>query len=154
MKTKPINYTETTAESSPSELREVSNVEYRMEASPMVRTQIYLNQREYDFLQAESRRRDEPMAAVIRNFIDEKMAVPEDAWTNNPMLTPTVADPNWKSPEDGGINHDHYLYGSPKKWIKVKGKYVEAPPLPDDYYENRTSAEAYDKRLRKLDETK
>ena len=28
------------------------------------------------------------MAAVIRGFIDEKMEIPEDAWTNNPMLRP------------------------------------------------------------------
>ena len=30
------------------------------------------------------------MAAVIRSFIDEKMEIPEDAWTNNPMFA-TVA---------------------------------------------------------------
>ena len=94
------------------------------------------------------------MAAVIRNFIDEKMEIPEDAWTNNPMFHPWPDDPTWKSHEDGSINHDHYIYGCPKKWVKVKGKYVEAPPLPDDYYDNRASAAAYDKMLRKLDESK
>ena len=31
------------------------------------------------------------MAAVIRNFIDEKMEIPEDAWTNNPMLASLAA---------------------------------------------------------------
>ena len=127
---------------------------HEVEAAPMIRTQIYLNKHEYDFVQREASRRDEPMAAVIRNFIDEKMEIPEDAWTNNPMLEPTPHDPEWKGHEDGGINHDHYIYGCPKKWIKVKGKYIEAPPLPDDYYENRASGDAYDKMLRKLDETK
>jgi hypothetical protein len=122
--------------------------------APMIRTQIYLNKEEHDFVRREASRRDEPMAAVIRGFIDEKMEVPEDAWTNNPMLKPTPHDPNWKGHEDGGINHDHYIYGCPKKWIKVKGKYVEAPPLPDDYYENRASSDAYDEMLRELDETK
>jgi hypothetical protein len=139
--------------SSGMELKEAA-VAYEVEAAPMVRTQIYLNKNEYDFVQREASRRDEPMAAVIRNFIDEKMEIPEDAWTNNPMLEPTPHDPEWKGHEDGGINHDHYIYGCPKKWIKMKGKYVEAPPLPDDYYENRASGDAYDKMLRKLDETK
>jgi hypothetical protein len=125
-----------------------------VEESPMVRTQIYLNKSEYDFVQREATRRDEPMAAVIRSFIDEKMEIPEDAWTNNPMLEPTVHDPNWKGHEDGGINHDHYIYGCPKKWIKIKGKYVEAPPLPSDYYINRASADAYDRKIKRMDEAR
>lgn len=122
--------------------------------APMIRTQIYLNKNEYDFVQREASRQDKPMAAVIRGFIDEKMEIPEDAWTNNPMLKPTPHDPDGKGHEDGGINLDHYLYGVPKDYIKVKGKYVEAPALPDDYYDNRASREAYDKMVRDLDETK
>jgi hypothetical protein len=125
-----------------------------VQGAPMVRTQIYLNREEYDFVQTEARRRNEPMAAVIRNFIDEKMEIPEDVWTNNPMLRPWPHDPDWKSHEDAGINHDHYLYGVPKDVIKVKGKWVDAPPLPDDYYENRASRDAYDRKMRKLDESK
>jgi hypothetical protein len=139
--------------SSAMELKEAA-VAYEVEAAPMIRTQIYLNKNEYDFVQREASRRDEPMAAVIRNFIDEKMKLPDDAWTNNPMFKPWPADPDNDSPEDAAINHDHYLYGGPKKWIKVKGKYVEAPPLPDDYFDNPASGAAYDKKLRKLDETK
>jgi hypothetical protein len=139
--------------SSAAELKE-SAVANEVQDAPMVRTQIYLNREEYDFVQTEAKRRNEPMAAVIREFIDEKMEIPEDAWTNNPMLRPWPHDPDWKGHEDGAINHDHYLYGCPKKWIKVKGKYVEAPPLPDDYYDNPASGDAYDKMLRELDETK
>ena len=152
MKTrKPIKYQP--HKSSAAELKE-SAVANEVQAAPMVRTQIYLNREEYDFVQTEAKRRNEPMAAVIRKFIDEKMEIPEDAWTNNPMLRPWPHDPDWKGHEDGGINHDHYIYGCPKKWIKVKGKYVEAPPLPEDYYENRASGDAYDKLIRELDETK
>ena len=154
MKMKPINYAEPMGETSPSELREVSSVEYRVEGSPMIRTQIYLSQHEYDFLQAESKRREEPMAAIIRNLIDEKMAVPDDAWTNNPMLAPTPHDPDFVGHEDSGINHDHYLYGTPKHVIKVKGKWVEAPPLPADYYEKAASRAAHDRKIRKLDESR
>ncbi|MEO7298612.1 MAG: hypothetical protein ABI042_08565 [Verrucomicrobiota bacterium] len=138
---------------SANELKEAA-VAYKVEAAPMIRTQIYLNKPEYDFVQREASRRDEPMAAVIRNFIDEKMEVPEDAWTNNPMLEPTPPDPKWKGHEDSGINHDHYLYGTPKNVIKVKGKWVDAPQLPEDYYKNCTSREAYDRRIQKLDESK
>ena len=152
MKTrKPIKYP--AHKSSGAEVKE-SAVAEEVQTAPMVRTQIYLNREEYDFVQTEARRRNEPMAAVIRNFIDEKMEIPEDAWTNNPMLRPWPHDPNWKSHEDEAINHDHYLYGCPKKWIKVKGQYVEAPPLPDDYYHSRASGDAYDKMIAEMDETK
>jgi|NGEPerStandDraft_6_1074524.scaffolds.fasta_scaffold149078_2 hypothetical protein len=148
---KPLKYP--SQKSSAAELKE-SVVADEVQDAPMVRTQIYLNREEYDFVQTEARRRNEPMAAVIRNFIDEKMEIPEDAWTNNPMLRPWPHDPDWKSHEDAGINHDHYLYGVPKDVIKVKGKWVDAPPLPDDYYENRASRDAYDRKIRKLDESK
>ena len=90
----------------------------------MVRTQIYLNRGEYDFVQAQASQRGEPMAAVIRAFIDEKMQLPDEAWTNNPMLRPTPKDPDFELPEDAAINHDHYLYGTPKKYLKVSGKWV------------------------------
>jgi hypothetical protein len=148
---RPIKYP--SHKSSATELKE-SAVADDVQSAPMVRTQIYLNREEYDFVQTEARRRNEPMAAVIRNFIDEKMEIPEDAWTNNPMLRPWPHDPDWKSHEDAGINHDHYLYGVPKDVIKVKGQWVDAPPLPDDYYENRASRDAYDRKIRKLDESK
>jgi len=130
---KPIQYP--TSKSSKLELKEQPAVA-EMPAGPMVRTQIYLSKEEHDFIAAEARRREEPMAAVIRSFIDEKMEIPEDAWTNNHMLRPFPPDPEWKGHEDGGINHDHYIYGCPKKWMKRKGKWVETPPLPDDYYTN------------------
>ena len=148
---KPIKYPQ--HKSSAAGLKEAA-VADEVQGAPMVRTQIYLNREEYDFVQAEARRRNEPMAAVIRNFIDEKMEIPEDAWINNPMLRPWPHDPDWKGHEDAGINHDHYLYGVPKDVIKVKGKWVDAPPLPDDYYENRASRDAYDRKIRKLDESK
>jgi len=139
--------------SSSAELKETA-VADKPQSEPMIRTQIYLNKHEYDFVQREASRRDEPMAAVIREFIDEKMEIPEDAWTNNPMLEPTPHDPAFVGHEDSGINHDHYLYGTPKNVIKVKGKWVDAPPLPDDYYDNRASRDAYDRKIRKLDESK
>ncbi|HEY3763158.1 MAG TPA: hypothetical protein VGN23_15540 [Verrucomicrobiae bacterium] len=136
---------------SAQELKESAVAEQLEE--PMVRTQIYLNRQEHDFIQREAKRRDEPMAAVIRGFIDEKMEIPEDAWTNNPIFQPWPHDSDWKGHEDGGVNLDHYLYGVPKDFIKVKGKWVEAPPLPKDYYENRGSRDAYDSMIKEMDES-
>ncbi|MHB8519685.1 MAG: hypothetical protein ACYDH9_02895 [Limisphaerales bacterium] len=114
----------------------------------MRRTQIYLSREEHDFVQAEASRRGEPMAAVIRSLIDERMHVPEAVWDNNPLLAPP-ADPNFLGPEDGAINHDHYLHGTPKKWIKRNGKWIAAPSLPADYYTNPASAATYDRMLEK-----
>ena len=113
----------------------------------MVRTQIYLSRREHAFVQTEAARRGEPMAAIIRTFIDEKMEVPEDAWTKNPLLDPPVEDAAWKGREDGARNHDHYVYGAPKQWTKRKGKWAPAPPLPEDYYSNPESRRAYDQEV-------
>jgi hypothetical protein len=153
MKTKKKIASSSSARKTGDELKEAA-VAYEVQSEPMVRTQIYLSKHEYDFVQREATRHEKPMAAVIRKFIDEKMEVPEDAWTNNPMLAPTPMDPAWKGHEDAGINHDHYLYGVPKNVIKVNGKWVDAPPLPDDYYENRASRDAYDRKIGKLDESK
>ena len=112
----------------PTELKEAV-AEYRTTPAAMVRTQIYLSKPEYDFLQAEGKRRDEPMAAVLRGFIDEKMRVPDEVWENNPLLDPPVNDPDYKRRGDGVVNHDHYIYGGAKKYKKVKGKWALQPPL-------------------------
>jgi hypothetical protein len=148
---KTIKYSKATKK--PAESNEAA-LAYDPESEPMLRTQIYLTRPEYEFLQTEAGRRAEPMSAVIRSYIDEKMVVPDDAWTNNPMLEPTIHDPEWKGHKDGGINLDHYLYGCPKDWIKVKGKWVKAPALPEDYYENLASREAYNLKIREMDESR
>jgi hypothetical protein len=119
------------------------------EKEAMVRTQIYLSREEHRFVQSEAARRGQPMAAVIRSFIDERMEIPDEAWENNPLLDPP-ADPDFIGPEDGAINHDHYIYGCPKKWVKRDGEWVEAPPLPDDYYDNPESRAAYDRMLEEM----
>jgi hypothetical protein len=98
---------------------------------PMVRTQIYLSRSEHEFLQSEAARRNTAMAAVIREFIDEKMAVPEDIWAKNPLLNPPLDDPGFEGHEDGALNHDHYISGGPKKFIKSKGQWKPAPPFEE-----------------------
>jgi len=100
------------------------------EAAGMVRTQIYLTRPEHGFIAAEAARRGEAMAAVIRGYIDDKMRLPDAAWTTNPMLEPTPPDAGLKLPEDAAINHDHYLYGAPRKYVKKRGQWVLAEPEP------------------------
>ena len=109
-----------------SELKEVAAVEGNF-GEPMIRTQIYLSRREHDFVLADAKRRNQPMAAVIRGFIDQEMELPADVWTNNPMLRPPPVDAEWNAPADAAINHDHYLYGSAKKWVKTDGNWVMNP---------------------------
>lgn len=94
----------------------------------MVRTQVYLTRAQHEFLTREGDKTGAGLAGALRSLIAEKMEIPEDAWTNNPMLEPTVEDPDWKGHEDGAINHDHYVYGGPKKYEKQKGKWVSLPP--------------------------
>src|SRR4051812_1135066 len=91
------------------ELREEQTAYTPAAEGPMVRTQVYLTKEEHAFVQREGARAGKPMAAMIRQWIDEKMEIPEEAWLNNPLLDPP-ADPNFESPEDGAINHDHYIY--------------------------------------------
>lgn len=99
-------------------------------AGSMVRTQIYLTRSEHDFVSAEAVRRREPMAAVIRGYIDDKMRLPDAAWERNPMLEATPRDTSFALPEDAAINHDHYLYGAPKRYLKKRGKWVRAEEVP------------------------
>lgn len=112
----------------PDELKEEMLPFGRPPEASMVRTQIYLTRSEHDFLQSEAARRGEPMSAVIRSIIDDRMTVPEDAWANNPLLEPTPETPGWKGHEDGVLNHDHYIYGSPKKYHKMNGEWVPISP--------------------------
>jgi hypothetical protein len=127
----------------PDRLKEAAPA-YEVDEPPMLRTQIYLSKPEHEFIQNEAARQGQPMAAVIRALIDEKMDIPESTWTNNALLAPP-ADPGFVGPADGAINHDHYIYGGPRKWMKCKAQWVEAPPLPEDYYTNPASAAAYDR---------
>ena len=79
--------------------------------------------------------------ASLRGMVRDQPACP---------LVPPCGDASHRS----DLHVPACAHGCPKKWIKVKGKYVEAPPLPEDYYENRASGDAYDKLIRELDETK
>ena len=122
---KPLKYS--SAPKPPDVLRDLPALSRGLnESVGMVRTQIYLTRTEHGFSEAEAARRGETMAAVIRGCIDDKMRVPDTAWAANPMLEPTPADAGLELPEDAAINHDHYLYGTAKKYLKKRGKWVLA----------------------------
>ena len=44
------------------------------------------------------------------------------------VVDAVAADAGPVLPEDAAINHDHYLYGTPKKYLKKRGKWVLAEP--------------------------
>jgi len=122
---KPLKYS--SAPKPPDVLRDLTALTRGLnESVGMVRTQIYLTRTEHGFIEAEAARRGETMAAVIRGCIDDKMRVPDTAWAANPMLEPTPSDAGLELPEDAAINHDHYLYGTAKKYLKKRGKWVLA----------------------------
>lgn len=124
---KPLKYL--SAPKPPDVLRDVFEPNFDgNETSGMVRTQIYLTRAEHGYIATEAARRGETMAAVIRGCIDDKMRVPDTAWTANPMLEPTPPEAGPELPEDAAINHDHYLYGTPKKYLKKRGQWVLAEP--------------------------
>jgi len=122
---KPLKYS--SAPKPPDVLRDLPALTRGLnESVGMVRTQIYLTRAEHGFISTEAARRGETMAAVIRGCIDDKMRVPDTAWAANPMLEPTPSDAGLELPEDAAINHDHYLYGTAKKYLKKRGKWVLA----------------------------
>jgi hypothetical protein len=95
------------------------------DATRMVRTQVYLPRKTYEALQARGEAQGLTLAEQIRTALDDyllRMGLRED---DGPILAPD--DPIFQMAgmfksgvDDLGYNHDHYLYGAPKK------------PWPDD----------------------
>ena len=58
----------------------------------------------------------------VLEFIEEKLSVAEKRdsrpiWEIAKEISESVPLEEWeKLPSDGSINHDHYLYGAPKKY--------------------------------------
>jgi hypothetical protein len=79
------------------------------------RTQIYLPLQMFGALKKEARAEKKPIAQVVReaiaNYLEERRNRKID-WENDPM-TKMIGAGSMVS--DASINHDHYLYGYPKK---------------------------------------
>ena len=82
----------------------------------MVRKQIYIDEELDEDLKVLSARTGEPEAAhvraALRGYLDAHRVPAEDA---DPLydLIGMVADP--QGPSDVAEEHDHYLYGAPKR---------------------------------------
>lgn len=97
------------------EVKELT-AEYLLPAlTPKVRTQIYLNRDQHDFVQAEAARQGRPIASVIRGYIAEKMSLPDEVWESSPLLEPTPDDPDFSGHRDGATAHDKYIFGGSGK---------------------------------------
>jgi hypothetical protein len=126
-----VNETYPVKPAEPLVLNDALTLAYTAMPESMVRTQVYLTRPEHEFLQIEAKQRGQPMSAFLRDLIDNRMTLPEDAWSNNPMLEATPEVAGWEGREDGALNHDHYVYGGAKKYEKVGGKWVLLPPLSE-----------------------
>jgi hypothetical protein len=70
---------------------------------------------------------DASLQALVESIEYFLSTEPEPHSGQSPLLDPPAAD--YDGPEDAAINHDHYLYGGPKQYEKVDGKWVLQPPI-------------------------
>jgi hypothetical protein len=89
-------------------------------AENMVRTQVYLPQATYKALIERAEKQGLTMATQIRAALDEYLQRTQDE-DEGPILQPD--DPIFKmigigdsGLPDVAVNHDHYLYGTPKRY--------------------------------------
>jgi hypothetical protein len=86
----------------------------------MKRKQIYLEDAQDIALKRLAANRGQSEAALIREalqvFLAEEDAGGYDRMEDSPLwgLVGLLADS--KAPEDSSLNHDHYIYGTPKKY--------------------------------------
>jgi len=81
-----------------------------------VKTQISLPQKQYDLLKRRANELQSSLSKIVQQALD-KYFEPEE-----PAQIFTEDDPLWQivgagesDISDGSINHDHYIYGTPKK---------------------------------------
>jgi len=102
-------------------------------ADHMVRTQVYLPQATYDALVERAREQGLTMAVQIRAALDEYLRRSESE-DEGAILQPD--DPIFKMMgifdsglTDVALNHDHYLYGAPKRNVAT-GQFVRESKKP------------------------
>ena len=85
----------------------------------MVRTQVYLPRRVYDKLQTRAGKQGLTLAVQVRAALEDYLERVEFE-ADDGVLHPD--DPIFqmigmidRGPEDLSVNHDHYLYGAPKR---------------------------------------
>lgn len=78
----------------------------------MRRTQIYLEEDLKAALHALAEQQGRSLAAVVRDAAAEYLARREGAGEIDPLLA--LIGIGHGGPDDGALNHDHYLYGAPR----------------------------------------
>ena len=82
---------------------------------PLKRTQIYLAKEQLADLQAQARQSGRPMAELVREAVAQYLTAKKGRSSLrddpiNKLIGAFASDVS-----DAGVNHDHYLYGGPKK---------------------------------------
>lgn len=112
-----------------AKIKEIADITYgergTVPQEGLVRTQIYLTQEEHAYLLKEAKNKGTTMAALIRKLIDEQMDLRDDVWSRNSLLDVVPDEASSDQPEDASINLDHYLYGVPRAYEKVEGRWVK-----------------------------
>ncbi len=82
------------------------------------RTQVYFPEELYNRLKKRAEKEGKSVAAIIREASEEylKKEEKEIDWENDPIFK--LAGIFESKESDLSINHDHYLYGAPKRKIK------------------------------------
>lgn len=77
----------------------------------MKRTQIYLEEEQYEYLLTESRNRGKIIAEIIRELIDNNIATERKKLTNKSFWN--IGEDGFSSGiSDGSVSHDNVIYGS------------------------------------------
>lgn len=75
------------------------------------RTQVYLEDRQYQYLRRRALEEGASIAEVVRRLIDEKLA-PQLPYEENPIFK-LGAHGTTTGVTDGSVTHDEYLYRRP-----------------------------------------
>lgn len=76
------------------------------------RTQIYLTNEQYQYLQRQAERKRSSIAGIIRELIDERL--PNDSDYNDNPLFSLSNDHLQMGMKNGSRQHDDYIYGRNK----------------------------------------
>jgi predicted transcriptional regulator len=82
----------------------------------MIKTQIYIPKTVHKRLTHLAKVRKEPMAKLVRDFIDEGLQREQAQQGSGIEVLQALAEIKARGgPKDLSTNHDYYLYGAPKK---------------------------------------
>lgn len=77
------------------------------------RTQVYFPEKLYRDVKKRAKAESKSLAAVVREAVEKHLEEKEIDWENDPIFK--AAGIVKSGVRDLAVNHDHYLYGSPKK---------------------------------------